>query len=59
MSVSQVSAEHVFCIPTLLFHQLGHFQGFLADATPYFKTLFDANYTTYRPRDQVESRSQL
>ena len=55
MSVSQVPQEHVLCIPTLLFHQLGHFQGFMADAAPYFKTLFDANYTTYRPRDQVET----
>jgi predicted NUDIX family phosphoesterase len=55
MSVSQVPQEHVLCIPTLLFHQLGHFQGFMANATPYFKTLFDANYTTYQPRDQVET----
>jgi predicted NUDIX family phosphoesterase len=55
MSVSQVPVEHVLCIPTLLFHQLGHFQGFMANAAPYFKTLFDANYTTYRPRDEVES----
>jgi predicted NUDIX family phosphoesterase len=55
MSVSQVPQEHVLCIPTLLFHQLGHFQGFMADTAPYFKTLFDANYTTYRPRDQVET----
>jgi predicted NUDIX family phosphoesterase len=55
MSVSQVPQEHVLCIPTLLFHQLGHFQGYMANATPYFKTLFDANYTTYRPRDQVET----
>jgi predicted NUDIX family phosphoesterase len=55
MSVSQLPQEHVLCIPRLLFHQLGHFQGFMADATPYFKTLFDANYTTYRPRDQVET----
>jgi predicted NUDIX family phosphoesterase len=55
MSVSQMPVEHVLCIPTLLFHQLGHFQGFMADATPYFKTLFDANYTTYRPRNEVET----
>lgn len=55
MSVSEVQVEHVLCIPTLLFHQLGHFQGFLANAQPYFKTLFDANYTTYRPRNEVEA----
>jgi predicted NUDIX family phosphoesterase len=55
MSVGQMPIEHVLCIPTLLFHQLGHFQGFMADATPYFKTLFDANYTTYRPRNEVET----
>jgi predicted NUDIX family phosphoesterase len=55
MSIGQMPVEHVLCIPTLLFHQLGHFQGFMADATPYFKTLFDANYTTYRPRNEVET----
>jgi len=46
MSVSQMPVEHVLCIPTLLFHQLGHFQGFLANATPYFKTIFDPNALT-------------
>src|ERR1700685_173360 len=55
MSNSQTQSEQVLCIPTLLFHELGHFQVFLADATPYFKTLFDPNYTTYRPRDEVET----
>src|SRR5579872_3357691 len=54
MSIGKTEVEHVLCIPTLLFHQLGHFQGFMADAQHYFKTLFDANYTTYRPRDEVE-----
>src|SRR5436190_1519667 len=52
--VSQTPVEHVLCIPTLLFHQLGHFQGFKADASAYFKTIFDSNYTSYRPRDDVE-----
>jgi predicted NUDIX family phosphoesterase len=26
----------------------------LDDATPYFKTLFDPNYTSYRPRHEAE-----
>jgi predicted NUDIX family phosphoesterase len=54
MSVGSGEVEHVLCIPTLLFHQLGHFQGFLPEPTAYFKTIFDPNYTAYRPRDQVE-----
>ncbi len=54
MTIQQAPVEQVLCIPTLLFHQIGHFQGFLADATPYLKTLFDPHYTTYRPRNEVE-----
>lgn len=54
MAVSQIPVEHVLCIPTLLFHELGHFQGFLTNAESYFKAIFDPNYTSYRPRDEVE-----
>jgi predicted NUDIX family phosphoesterase len=48
------AVEHVLCVPTLLFHQIGHFQGFMGNAAPYLKALFDPNYTSYRPRDEVE-----
>lgn len=46
--------EHVLCVPTLLFHEIGYFQGFSADVDPYLSTLFDPLHTSYRPRSQVE-----
>ena len=46
--------EHVLVVPTLLFHELGHFQGFSPRVELYLNTLLDPSYTSYRPRDQVE-----
>ncbi|MEX0717183.1 MAG: phosphoesterase [Planctomycetaceae bacterium] len=46
--------EHVLVVPTLLFHEVGYFQGFHDDVAPYLKTLLDPSYTSYRPRDAVE-----
>lgn len=48
------TVEHVLVVPTSLFHEVGHFQGFQPDTAPYLKTLLDPAYTSYRPRDQVE-----
>lgn len=48
------SIEHVLCVPTLLFHEIGHFQGFMPDVDRYLHTLLDTQYTSYRPRDEVE-----
>lgn len=48
------TVEHVLCVPTLLFHEIGHFQGFMPDMDRYLDTLLDPSYTTYRPRDEVE-----
>jgi predicted NUDIX family phosphoesterase len=48
------SVEHVLVTPTLLFHQVGVFQGFTADADRYLDVLLDANYISYRPRADVE-----
>jgi predicted NUDIX family phosphoesterase len=53
MTVQQ-SVEHVLVVPTSLFHEIGHFQGFQPDAARYLETLLDPAYTSYRPRDQVE-----
>lgn len=50
----QQQVEHVLCVPTLLFHELGHFQGFSADIDRYLSTLLDPAYTSYMPRDDVE-----
>ena len=52
-SASQ-SVEHVLVVPTLLFHELGYFQGFCAVPDRYLQTLLDPSYVSYRPRDAVE-----
>ena len=54
MSTEQEVEEHVLVIPTMLFHELGHFQGFNSDIEYYLKTLLDASYTSYRPRSEME-----
>ena len=54
MTVSHQQVEQVLVVPTLLFHEIGYFQGYSADPEPYLKTLLDPSYTSYRPRDQVE-----
>ncbi len=54
MTVSHQQVEQVLVVPTLLFHEIGYFQGFSTDPEPYLKTLLDPSYTSYRPRDQVE-----
>lgn len=54
MPVSQ-QVEHVLVVPTLLFREVGYFQGFCTDVAPYLKTLLDPAYISYRPRDQMEN----
>lgn len=54
MSVTQ-QVEHVLVVPTLLFRELGYFQGFCTDVEPYLKTLLDPAYISYRPRDLMEN----
>lgn len=41
-------------VPTMLFHEVGYFQGFNANIDRYLKTLLDPNFTSYRPRDEME-----
>lgn len=52
--MSQSSVEHVLVVPTLLFRELGYFQGFSRHAERYLKTLLDPAFTSYRPRHEVE-----
>ena len=52
--LSLVKTERVLVVPTELFHQLGHFQGFSADIARYFERLLAPEHTSYRPRDEVE-----
>lgn len=48
------TVEHVLVVPTLLFHEIGYFQGFCADVDRYLKTLLDPAHTSYRPRPEME-----
>ena len=52
--MSNTATEHVLVVPTLLFHQLGYFQGFTRNVRPYLKTLFDPSHTLYLAREQAE-----
>jgi predicted NUDIX family phosphoesterase len=52
---SSPNVEHVLVVPTLLFHELGYFQGFQPDPGVYLQTLLHPSYTSYRPRDQMEN----
>ena len=54
MTTDSIPVEHVLVVPTLLFHELGHFQGFTTDTERYLKTLLDPSYVSYRPRNEVE-----
>lgn len=51
---AQSAVEQVLVVPTSLFHEIGHFQGFTPEADRYLETLLDPAYTSFRPRDEVE-----
>jgi predicted NUDIX family phosphoesterase len=50
-----IAVEHVLCVPTLLFHEIGYFQGFQGDVDRYLRILLDPLHTSFRPRDEVET----
>ena len=52
--MSAIEVEHVLVVPTLLFHEIGYFQGFHEDVTPYLKTLLDPAHTRYLARNLAE-----
>jgi predicted NUDIX family phosphoesterase len=52
--MSQVIDEQILVIPTSLFHQLGHFQGFTTDADRYLPTLLAPENTEFRARPEME-----
>lgn len=54
MSTAATEVEHVLVVPTLLFHEIGHFQGFHDDVQRYLSTLLDPSHTRYMPRDKAE-----
>jgi hypothetical protein len=53
LSRQEEKVEQVLVVPTLLFHEIGYFQGFSTRTEPYLKTLLDPNYTSYRSRQEV------
>lgn len=55
MSVGQEQVEQVLVVPTLLFHEIGYFEGVNTNVGPYMKTLLDPAYISYRPRDKMET----
>jgi predicted NUDIX family phosphoesterase len=46
--------EQILVVPTSLFHQLGHFQGFSSDTARYLESLLSPQHTSYRPRPDME-----
>lgn len=53
--MSTVQTERVLVVPTSLFHDLGHFQGFSRDIDRYFAPLLNSEHASYRPRGEMET----
>jgi predicted NUDIX family phosphoesterase len=53
--MSTAELEQVLVVPTRLFHELGHFQGFSTEVDKYFPVLLDPANTCYRARGDMES----
>ena len=47
MTETTTPVEHVLVVPTLLFHEIGVFQGFHSDTGRYLETLLDPMHTLY------------
>ena len=52
---TEVLTEQVLVVPTELFHELGHFQGFSEDVDRYLGELLSPRNTSYRPRSKMEA----
>lgn len=55
MSTTENGVEQVLVVPTLLFHEVGYFQGFNTRVEPYLRILLDPAHISYRPRDEMEN----
>lgn len=53
--MSTVETEQVLVVPTSVFHDLGHFQGFSRDVQRYLDALLVPEHTSYRPRSEMET----
>jgi predicted NUDIX family phosphoesterase len=54
LSHDKYNGERVLVIPTLLFHEVGYFQGFNADVRPYLGVLRESRHTLFLPRASAE-----
>ncbi|MBP87861.1 MAG: phosphoesterase [Planctomycetaceae bacterium] len=52
--MSLVETEQVLVVPTSLFHEIGHFQGFSHEVDRYLDELLSPELTSYRPRGEME-----
>lgn len=52
--MTAIATENILVVPTALFHELGHFQGFSADVARYLPRLLEGDHIDYRPRGQME-----
>ena len=50
----ELDVEHVLVVPTSVFHELGHFQGFNRDTARYLRALLECEQLGYRPRPDME-----
>lgn len=54
VSPGQVAEEQVLVVPTAVFHELGHFQGFSTKVDHYLPALLGCGQLSYRPRGEME-----
>lgn len=54
MSNDKYNGERVLVIPTLLFHELGYFQGFNGDVRAYLNVLLEGGHTLFLDRAAAE-----
>ena len=50
----EAPVEQVLVIPTSVFHEIGHFQGFCGDIDRYLEVILDPVHASYRPRPEME-----
>ena len=49
-----MNIEHILVIPTPVFHQVGHFQGFCSEIDRYLEVILNPQHASYRPRPEME-----
>lgn len=54
MPDDKYQGEQILVVPTLLFHELGYFEGFSSNTQPYLRVLLDGSQTRFMPRIDAE-----